>query len=437
MAIFHVHAAVISKGKMAGGARGFAQYLVAPERGHGTQPGQTREDLVAHGADHLPRWAHDDPAHFWAMADRYERGGRVHPGVVARTYQITLPRELSQEGQLALADDIRQTFFAGYPQSWALHRPVTREGDAQPHLHLMFSTRREESPSDRTPSAWFAQAARPGHDPLSGGVRKDRAWDHKQHLQGVRHGVAVLINAALEREGIADAVTHRTLDAQGLERPPLHYHARMTPDERARVVTRQAQHRTNGITQEYEREVHRWAWEEQKQREGLHDLSRAGVVAQVREQFRTQAPSRTHAEDRAPDVEDLDKVWDRPLIGNSRSRIYHLPTHKNYGDVGPQYQERFWTERDAQAAGFRRARNDHYGPGSGVALEATDHGGRSRAEDSGGRGGAVGSGTRVGQAGALVGRLQSLGRVVPREEGLLAGVQARLREDRTHEREGR
>ena len=44
----------------------------------------------------------------------------------------------------------------------------------------------------------------------------------------------------------------------------------------------------------------------------------------------------------------------------------------NYGDVHPSNQERFWTERAAMDAGYRRAANDHDGPGSGQAREAAE-----------------------------------------------------------------
>jgi hypothetical protein len=71
---------------------------------------------------------------------------------------------------------------------------------------------------------------------------------------------------------------------------------------------------------------------------------------------------------REPEL-DLDQRWERPLIGNVVSRIYHTPEQHNYGDVRPQNQVRFWTEREAIEAGYRRAMNDHYGPGSGVAQE--------------------------------------------------------------------
>lgn len=53
-----------------------------------------------------------------------------------------------------------------------------------------------------------------------------------------------------------------------------------------------------------------------------------------------------------------------PLIGNRRSRIYHEPGMKNYGDVHPNSQVWFWSHAEARQAGYRRAQNDHYGRGS-------------------------------------------------------------------------
>jgi hypothetical protein len=51
-------------------------------------------------------------------------------------------------------------------------------------------------------------------------------WDRKATLQGVRYEVAVLTNAALEREGHAVAVSHESLRAQGHDRSPERVHAR-------------------------------------------------------------------------------------------------------------------------------------------------------------------------------------------------------------------
>src|SRR5262245_25962755 len=118
MAIFHVAAAVISKGTAVGGAVGFARYLERTDQDHATQDRRYLErdghdadrDLVASGSASLPGWA-KDAEHFWLMADRYERKN----GVIARTYEIALPCELSDQGRLDLADDIRAALFAQYP----------------------------------------------------------------------------------------------------------------------------------------------------------------------------------------------------------------------------------------------------------------------------------------------------------------------------------
>ena len=175
MAIFHVSAAFISKGSSGGGAVGFARYLERTDQAYATQHRRYLErdghdgarDLVASGSAHLPGWA-KDAEHFWMMADRYER----KDGVIARTYEFALPRELSPEGRLALAHDIRATFFAQYPHTWAVHCPevhTVAEGGRekeQPHMHVMFSTRREDVASERTPEQWFRQAAPAHKDPL-------------------------------------------------------------------------------------------------------------------------------------------------------------------------------------------------------------------------------------------------------------------------------
>ena len=83
-------------------------------------------------------------------------------------------------------------------------------------------------------------------------------------------------------------------------------------------------------------------------------------------------PSQERERERQPGLRrepDLDRVWERPLIGNRNAGIYQSPEHKHYGDVHPQHQERFWTERAAMDAGYRRAANDHDGPGSGQGRE--------------------------------------------------------------------
>jgi hypothetical protein len=121
--------------------------------------------------------------------------------------------------------DFLSTVTVGqFPHSWAVHEPEARDGSGlQPHLHILFSPRREEVELDRTPAQWFAKVAARGADPLTGGVRKDRSWDTKGRLYDVREAVALLTNAALAREGLALAVDHRSLEARGLSRDAARY----------------------------------------------------------------------------------------------------------------------------------------------------------------------------------------------------------------------
>src|SRR5215471_4046307 len=108
MALFHVYAAVIRKVGGSGGATGFARYIAREETGLADQAlryidrkERDSADLVAKGSGGMPRWAQNS-TQFWQAADRYERGGAHRPGTVARTYQITLPRELSPDARVEL-----------------------------------------------------------------------------------------------------------------------------------------------------------------------------------------------------------------------------------------------------------------------------------------------------------------------------------------------
>jgi len=227
MPVYHLHADVITKGKSQGGAAGFRAYMEREPTNQASllrryiDPTHGREDLVASGSANLPRWA-KDAEHFWQMADRYERDGWV----VARTLEIALPRELSPEGQMELAQDLCEVTVGRFAHSWAIHEPAARDhSGGQPHIHIMYSPRREDVELDRTPAQWFAKAAAQNRNPLEGGVRKDPIVEKKAWLYDVREAVALLTNAALAREDLVAAVDHRSLQDRGLSRQPARYKA--------------------------------------------------------------------------------------------------------------------------------------------------------------------------------------------------------------------
>jgi hypothetical protein len=286
MALFHVYADVIRKVNGSGGATGFARYIAREDTDLASQAlryidreGRPADDLVAQGAGGIPPWAQSS-TEFWQAADRYERGGVKRPGTVARTYQMTLPRELSPEARLGLAADIRAVFFERYPQSWAIHTPRDAAGQEQPHMHLILSERGPADSIERGPEHFFRQAAGPHQDPTTHGVRKDRSWQGPQRLRQIRAGMATLINAALEREGVPCAVSHESLQARQVEREPQVYTSGDDPATvaAARTALHQDAHPAENL-QNLE------AWRGQKAREGIQDLSREAMIDHVRDRF--------------------------------------------------------------------------------------------------------------------------------------------------------
>jgi hypothetical protein len=222
MPVYHVHADHLTKGH--GSAAALSRYLAREGRDEASQfyryidreDGHGQDDLITAGHANLPAWAQASAALFWEAADVLERKN----GDVARTYEVALPRELSPQGREDLAADIREVLMGTqFAHAWAIHEPQARDGSGiMPHLHLMFSPRRQDDEHARRMETWFKQG---NH----GGVRPDASWKTKGRLYDVRAAVALLSNAALAREGLSLAVDHRSLAARGLERDPARYHA--------------------------------------------------------------------------------------------------------------------------------------------------------------------------------------------------------------------
>ena len=93
--------------------------------------------LTEHG--NLPDFAKGDAHMFWAAADEHERAnGRLWSEI-----EVSLPRELSRDDQIALGREFREAMIGDrHAYSLAIHVPKTLDGNAEnPHIHLMFSER--------------------------------------------------------------------------------------------------------------------------------------------------------------------------------------------------------------------------------------------------------------------------------------------------------
>ena len=132
----------------------------------------------------------------------------------------------------------------------------------------------------------------------------------------MRHEAAILINAALEREGHAVAVSPDRVRAQGHERSGLHYSARDTGEERAGIQAQQGKLQTAGIYRD-EQEANVFAWEEQKTKEGMRSISREAIVDFCRDRFWLHDRSPAREQERS---ESFDRAIEREWAFTGRDK---------------------------------------------------------------------------------------------------------------------
>ncbi len=204
MAIFHMTAKVISRGK--GQSAIAAAAYRSGERLRDEQAGEQKfytaraerieftDILVPSDA---PEWAHDRNQ-LWNNAERAERRKDAQ---LAREIEVALPHELSLEQRIWLVKDFGREAFTrkGFAVDLALHAPDPKADERNHHAHLMI-TRRTIGPD---------------------GFSRTKDWKFdKTQLAGWREHWARLMNRHLERHGHEARVDHRSLKEQGVDREP-------------------------------------------------------------------------------------------------------------------------------------------------------------------------------------------------------------------------
>ena len=166
--------------------------------------------------NHLPKWADGSAKTFFTAADKYERFN----GERYKEIEFSLPNELNLDEQKKIVDDFINQHLQDFYYAYAIHDKIgsMSDGERQPHVHIMFSTREiddVEREKERPPELFFRQYN--GKNPAKGGCRKSWKWnsaDRKKYLMRLRRDYAKIQNEALERNGINLRVDHRTLEAQ-------------------------------------------------------------------------------------------------------------------------------------------------------------------------------------------------------------------------------
>ena len=174
-----------------------------------------QQELVWWESNNLPVWA-SGPDEFFDAADKHERAN----GAAFRELEISLPKELSLDKNIALTRKIAQNVLGPRPCVLAIHEKLgSISGERHPHLHAMYSDRACDG-IERTKQTHFARynAANPakgGARKLSGGMTPSEIFGQARET---RKEIANAINDALEEHGIPQRVDHRSLKERGLKR---------------------------------------------------------------------------------------------------------------------------------------------------------------------------------------------------------------------------
>ena len=200
MAIYHLSAKVISRagGRSSVAAAAYRTAGRLRDDRQGLEHDYSRKGGVVHSEimapDNAPDWMHDRDQ-LWNAVEAVEKRRDAQ---LAREIEVALPRELDRGARLELLRGFVQREFVdrGMIADVAVHEGKARDGQSQPHAHVMLTMRELTG---------------------EGFGKKDRSWNAPDLLMGWRAAWARDANTALERAGRSERIDHRSLDVQRAE----------------------------------------------------------------------------------------------------------------------------------------------------------------------------------------------------------------------------
>ena len=158
---------------------------------------------VMHSEIMLPEGAPErwrDRACLWNEVEATEKRRDAQ---LAREMEFSIPRELPEAEAIRLARDFvaEQFVSRGMVADVAVHWATAKDGEAQPHAHVMLTMR---------------EVTTEGFGP------KARAWNSRELYEGVRERWAALANERLCEQGHDVRIDHRSYAEQGIALEPQH-----------------------------------------------------------------------------------------------------------------------------------------------------------------------------------------------------------------------
>ena len=200
VAIYHLSAKVISRagGRSSVAAAAYRTAGRLRDERQGLEHDYSRKGGVVHceimAPENAPEWMRDRDQ-LWNAVEAVEKRRDAQ---LAREIEVALPRELDRGERLELLRGFVQREFVdrGMIADVAVHEGKARDGQGQPHAHVMLTMRELTG---------------------EGFGKKDRSWNAPDLLMGWREAWARDANIALERAGRSERIDHRSLDVQRAE----------------------------------------------------------------------------------------------------------------------------------------------------------------------------------------------------------------------------
>lgn len=230
MAIYHLSVKPVqrSKGRSATAAAAYRSGVLIADQRTGEKHDYTRR----HGVNFIqiitPDGSQIDRGTLWNIAEAAEKR---KDGTTAREYEIALPSELDEEQRKKLALEFGKLIVQrhGVAVDIAIHLPTDKGDQRNHHAHIMATTRKLENGELKGKSDF---------DLSDRDRKKKNLPGRKQELLLLREEWERLVNEALSRAGKKEKISHKKLEAQGIERPPtIHLGPAATAMERKGVKT--------------------------------------------------------------------------------------------------------------------------------------------------------------------------------------------------------
>lgn len=202
MAIYHMSVKTVSRsvGKSATAAAAYRACEEIECEREGIKHDYTRKIGLVHSEifapEGSPEWATNRAA-LWNAAEASENRKN---STVAREFELALPAELSEEERTKLAREFVRELVEKHGFVADLNIHAAHDGNDNHHAHILCTTRKMEH---------------------SGLTIKTRELDEKTSgsVDYWRERWGTLANTALEKAGHSQRIDHRSLKAQGIERP--------------------------------------------------------------------------------------------------------------------------------------------------------------------------------------------------------------------------